>query len=78
MIDLQLIVNAENVDYKEVRDACERLFRYRKCQSWPPAVVSADGWDKIYETQELNLPVLETVDEAEVWANKLVARIANA
>lgn len=78
LIDLQLIVNAGNLDYKEVRDACERLFRYRKCQPWPPTVASAEGWDIIYETQKLNLPVLETVDEAVVWANELIARIENA
>ena len=78
LIDLQLIVNAGDIDYKEVRDACERLFRYRKCQAWPPTVVSAEGWDTIYGTQKLNLPVLETVEEAVEWANELITRIENA
>ena len=38
----------------------------------------ADGWDDIYLTQKLNLPVLPTVDQAIEWANGLIARIAGA
>ena len=78
LIDLQLIANAYETDFKEMRDVCERLFRYRKCQPWPPKVTEVDGWDDIYLTQKLNLPVLPTVDQAIEWANGLIARIAGA
>ena len=52
-----------------------RLFRYRKCQAWPPKVVKVDGWDGIYATQKLKLPVLPTVDDAIAWTNDLIAKI---
>ncbi len=78
LIDLQLIVNALEIDLKETRIACERLFRYRKCQPWPPKVTKFDGWDEIYATQKLELPVLPTVDQAIEWANDLITRIATA
>lgn len=76
LIDLQLIVNSVGVDFVATRVACERLFRYRKCQYWPPEVTKQDGWDAIYETQKLNLPVLPTVDDAIAWTNDLIAQIA--
>ena len=75
LIDLQLILGSANVDLAETRAACERLFRYRKCQAWPPKVVKVDGWDEIYATQKLKLPVLPTVDDAIVWTNDLIAKI---
>ena len=78
LVDLQLIVNAGGVNYGEVRSACERLFKYRKCQPWPPTVIKTEGWNEIYENQKLNLPVLPTVDEAVVWANGLISKIVKA
>lgn len=78
LIDLQLIVNALEIDFVETRIACERLFRYRKCQPWPPKVLKTDGWDEVYTTQRRDLPVLPTVDEAIAWANDLIRRISAA
>lgn len=75
LIDLQLIVGATEVNLAETRIACERLFRYRKCQAWPPKVVKVNGWDEIYATQKGNLPVSPTVDDAIVWTNDLIAKI---
>ena len=75
LIDLQLILGSANVDLSETRAACERLFRYRKSQAWPPKVVKVDGWDEIYATQKLKLPVLPTVDDAIAWTNDLIAKI---
>ena len=43
-----------------------------------PKVTKVDGWDDIYLTQKLNLPVLPTVDQAIEWVNGLIARIAGA
>ena len=34
-----------------------------------------DGWDEIYATQKLKLPVLPTVDDAIAWTNDLIAKI---
>ena len=78
LIDLQLIVNESSVNLKQVRDACERLFKYRKCQTWPPKVIKSEGWEEIYLNQKLNLPVLDSVDEAIAWANELIEKIDKA
>ena len=78
LIDLQLIVGSADVDLVETQSACERLFRYRKCQPWPPKVAKREGWDEIYATQKMNLPVLPTVDEAIEWTNNLIAKIVAA
>ena len=78
LIDLQLIINSAEIDFTETRIACERLFRYRKCQTWPPRVVKQDGWEEIYAAQKFDLPVLPTVDEAIEWTNLLIGRIVNA
>ena len=75
LIDLQLIVGSGDVDFAETRVVCERLFKYRKCQTWPPTVTKMDGWGEIYANQKLNLPVLPTVDDAIVWTNELIAKI---
>lgn len=75
LIDLQLIFKNTEVSLAEVRRACERLFAYRKCQTWPPKVTSGENWPTIYSTQKRSLPVLPTVDEAIVWANELIAKI---
>lgn len=78
LVDLQLIVNMSKINLEETRVACERLFRYRKCQPWPPVVVKQDGWEEIYATQKLDLPVLSTVDEAIEWTNQLISTIDSA
>ncbi len=75
LIDLQLIFNTLEIDLGETRVACERLFRYRKGQPWPPVVVKEDGWEEIYAAQKLDLPVLPTVGEAIEWTNRLISTI---
>ena len=37
-----------------------------------------ENWDAVYAEQKGALPVLSTIDEAIVWANDLIHRIANA
>ena len=79
VIDLQLILkNSPDVDLREVRNACVRLFAYRKGQQWPPHVVKGSDWDAVYRNKKQNLEVLEDVDKAVAWANDLVARIDEA
>lgn len=76
VIDLQLILkNSPDVDLREVRNACVRLFAYRKGQQWPPHVVKGSDWDAVYRNKKQNLDVIEGVDEAIVWANDLILRI---
>lgn len=57
---------------------CRRLFAYRKMQPWPPFVTKNADWETIYNEERGELTVLPTVEEAVVWANKLILRIENA
>jgi len=78
LIDLQVICQNEDIDYTMVRATCARLFAYRQSQAWPPVVVKRDVWDALYIAQSGDLDVLQTVDEAVVWANRLIGVIEDA
>lgn len=75
LVDLQLIVARESVDYSAVRQVCRRLFAYRRQQTWPPTMLKGDDWDELYLAQSEGLEALPTVDDAIEWANDLVNRI---
>lgn len=75
LVDLQLIFKRSKIDLAEVRHVCERIFAYRKMQSWPPTIVANEKWDERYAAASEGLPVLPTADEAVDWANELVMRI---
>lgn len=78
LIDLQLIMKRSEVDLKETRAVCERLFSYRRKQAWPPSVMMQEGWRDLYREQASGLDVLPDVEEAIKWANKLITRITGA
>ena len=78
LLDLQLMIGQSTPDYPELKRICQRLFTYRKMQTWPPILSAGEDWAERYDTQKEGLPVLPTVDEAIVWANDLIQRIANA
>ena len=78
LIDLQVIANNETIDFPLTKNVCRRLFDFRKQQSWPPLVRKNEGWDALYENQVEGLEVLQSVDEAIVWANKLIDKVDNA
>jgi hypothetical protein len=75
MIDLQVIVKNEKVDYLLTKDVCERLFIFRKQQIWPPIISKGDGWDTLYESQINELDVLQSVEDAIEWTNNLIRTI---
>ena len=66
------------VDLSDVRRICERLFTFRKCQTWPPLIAKCSTWDDLYNAQKGSLDVLPTCDEAVRWANELIESIAKA
>ena len=78
LIDLQLIMANDAIDLSVVRHICERLFKYRQCQAWPPVIRKGDRWAELYDAQKGVLPVLETVDKAIAWANTLISKIDSA
>ena len=78
MIDLQVIVKNEKVDYQLTKNVCKRLFIFRKQQAWPPVISEGDGWDTLYESQIRGLDVLKRTDEALSWTNDLIRTIEEA
>lgn len=78
LIDLQLIVRSEDVDYGETAAVCRRLFKYRRMHEWPPKVVKADDWDGVYDSQRGDLPVAASCDDAVAFVNELIERIDRA
>ena len=79
LIDIQLIERNSSLDLAEVKSVCERLFDYRREQSWPPRLVKGESWARVYDEARATLrnadSVLATVDEAVAWTNKLIERI---
>lgn len=78
LIDLQLVLAHEDIDFEKTADICRRLFAYRKVHAWPPRVEQGGTWEEVYRAQSLDLDVLPTVDEAIAWANDLIAKIDQA
>lgn len=75
LIDLQLIVSREDVDFPEVRHICERLFANRKTHAWPPIIQITESMRLSYDMAKEGLDVRQSYDEAIAWANYLIARI---
>jgi hypothetical protein len=82
LIDLQLMAGLSSLDLPDIRSKCERLFAYRRSQSWPPTITAGENWGALYGAALATVrdkgPILPTVDEAVAWTNRLVARIATA
>ncbi len=77
LVDLQIILQHETIQSEELRETCERLFAYRKQQSWPPEVRIDDRWRELYETASKNTSVAKSADDAVRFANDLICEIAN-
>ena len=75
LIDLQLIINSENVDFGATANICRRLFSYRRMQPWPPRVTKGADWDGVYANQRGSLPVCATCNEAVNFVNELIEKI---
>lgn len=82
LIDLQLIDKYSILDLGDVRSKCERLFKYRCEQAWPPVIIKGDQWSAVYNEAYTTLRkpemVLSAVDDAIEWVNEFVNRIVKA
>ena len=82
LIDLQLIDKYSILDLIDVRSKCERLFKYRCEQAWPPVIIKGDQWSSVYNEAYTTLrkseKVFSAVDDAIEWVNEFVNRIVKA
>ena len=82
LIDLQLIDKYSMLDLVDVRSKCERLFKYRCEQAWPPVIIKGDRWSSVYNEAYTTLRkpeiVFSAVDDAIEWVNEFVNRIVKA
>ena len=78
LIDLQLIMANEEIDFRRAGELCRQLFKYRQVHTWPPVIEKGENWEATYAGQKKDLPILSSVEEAVEWANELIARIENA
>lgn len=72
LIDLQVIMRNGQVDLRQTRSVCERVFAYRNLQPWPSRIESGVDWATLYDDQAEGLNVLRDVEEAVSWANGLI------
>lgn len=78
LVDLQLLAQEPSLDLATVAATCIQLFAYRKQQAWPPAVLEGVDWGTLYDEAAEGIDVLPSVEDAVVWADRLVERISNA
>lgn len=78
MVDLQILEASEPMDMSLTKVTCMRLFEYRRQQEWPPRIVAGDRWDTLYSEAAEGLDVLTIVDDAIIWVNEFIARIAQS
>lgn len=82
LVDLQLLQASEH-DQRKLRQLCERTFRWRNQQPWPPLPLrEMDGWERAYEdardeTQVAGeTPVLADLHSVRLWLTDLIKNTA--
>lgn len=73
LVDLQLV--AGQIDTATTAVTARRLFGARQEHPWPPEVVAHEDWPRLYDDAARGLGVRQSVEEAVVWTNDLIARI---
>ena len=75
LVDLQLLMDKEEINYRVVAETCRRLFDYRKAHSWPPVVQSGPNWGPLYLIASEGLPVSQDLEEAIGWLDEIIQEI---
>lgn len=79
LIDLQLLVQHELIDYSLVKSLCYRTFQYRDEHSWPPQLEAVEGWEELYEAALHNMVLEDSnmlpLEDAVKWINDLINKI---
>lgn len=78
LIDLQLLLSRETVDFAEVRNICERLFASRGTHLWPPEGNASESMRQSYDMLKEGLDVLQSYAAAVEWLGALISKIVDA
>lgn len=82
LIDLQILWTQSNFDLKRTLSLCERTFRYRKNEDWPPKSDFSHLTDEGYEAARKETDLAEVfqpdVTQAIKWLKDIITRISNA
>ena len=76
LVDLQLLLDPDTLDYANTARLARRLFTARQGHAWPPRVVEQPGWASIYREAATDLSVATSLDAAIEWTNALIDRVA--
>lgn len=75
LVDLQLALRVYDGSLADLRDVATRLFAARRQHAWPPEVTERERWADRYAAEAQGLNVLENLDDAIAWANRLIEQI---
>lgn len=75
LVDLQLLVAADQPDLVVVAETARRLFISRNAQAWPPRIRTRPTWPELYEAAAVDLDVLPDLEAAVDWTNNLILAI---
>jgi hypothetical protein len=75
LVDLQIVDREEDLDLRQVRSTCVRLFEYRRGQPWPPTITPGEGWTSLYAAAVEDVDAIADVTGAVAWVNSFVGRI---
>ena len=75
LVDLQLIVENEALDFVAIRSVCARLFANRQMQPWPSKVSKNEVWDDLYDAARQGIPGVRGIDDAVSWINGFIGKI---
>ena len=78
LVDLQLLITAENCDLALVGQTARRLFRSWHGHEWPPTVTVGPAWEGVYAVACEGLDVHQDLTAAGEWTNDLIAHIETA
>lgn len=75
LVDLQILASHEHLNFRQLRQTCDRLFRFRRQHEWPPTIHGRPGWASLYEEAATGVPVSASLEEAISWVNDLIEEI---
>lgn len=78
LVDLQLLVGAEEIDLVKTVETCRRLFSSRRAHDWPPTLTPGSAWHGLYEAAAEEVDVFRSLDDAISWTDDLISKIEDA